>query len=64
MKKQDTTIRPHHIRDYKDIPDDDYMSVDGINSAEKKNYGWYKVGNTWYPHRKPTLKEILTNNFN
>jgi hypothetical protein len=59
--------KPSDIKKYSEIPDDDYVSVDGLpdhSEKTKKKYGWYKYKkNYWRPHRKPTVKELSDDKF-
>lgn len=55
------TIRPSQLENWDDID----QSKANIQSTGGKPelYGWFKIGEVWYAHRKPTIEESHNNEF-
>lgn len=56
-------VRPSDLKEWSEI-DQSKAILNGVHITRVEWYGWYKSGDAYYAHRKPTLKEYENNCFN
>ena len=55
-------VKPSNLIEHKDIPI--LSKIHNVGTGVYPElYGWYKIQDTFYPHRKPTIKEITLDSF-
>lgn len=58
------TIRPSDLVEWDDVEDDaDHHSQAVMQIEQKYDYRYYLIGKEWFPHRKPTINEMIKNRF-
>lgn len=54
------SVNPSQLKKFEEI-----KNAKNIHLVKNPNwYGWYLSNGVYYPHRKPTVNEILNNKFN
>ena len=55
------TVKPSMLKNWEDI--DQTKAILNLVGSHPKWYSWYKIGNIFMPHRKPTINEVIKNKF-
>jgi len=55
------TIKPSMLKNWEDI--DQSKAVLDCVCNNPQWYAWYKIGNKFHAHRKPTITEVINNKF-